>query len=668
MFHRSLWEFLEDPKKHFTARRPKDGSRIRPARLGLETLEDRWVLSGVSAASHLAASLAANVQQSTTTVLTAPTNPTVYGQEIDFTAAVSPSTLGSGSVTGKVSFTVNGKPLATRTLVDGQALFSTSSLGVGSHSVMATYAGSSKFSSSNDTISDQIVDQASTVTFLAGPAGGATGQAMTFTAEVDSQSPGQGKPVGSVTLKDWNTVIATANLKASASAGDNGAVATFHLSKGLSAGPHSLVAVYGGNTSYSGGSSNTLVNRIEAVATTTLLASSANPAATGEQVTYTARVTPAAGETVSTSKPEGYVDFYDDGVKVAVVALDSSAIAQWSTTYAVAASHSIRTVYEGDSNFSSNASDVMTEVCVDARTQVALSALVKPELPQVIGQPITFSAAVTAAAATKPTGIVTFYDGTAPLGTGTLNAQGVATFTASALSEGSHSITATYNGDAIFSGSTSAVLTQNITLPEPGYILGNGAIQNGQNTFSVGVQASVSQGVPTYSVYPSGSTLPPLSFTDTNAGFTLTATTITSVSMSPASVNIGSVATITGTGTLTIQGGDAGTSYNFVAYVLNWNAGTSTSSSGVTGNGFWISVAGPNHFQYSSGGLLTSGSVTIAPETSSSSLTASPRAESAAVTPTTVADGSARTRQELFAAWAEDDFGIANSPMHHDLL
>ena len=57
-----------------------------------------------------------------------------------------------------------------------------------------------------------------------------------------------------------------------------------------------------------------------------------------------------------------------------------------------------------------------------------------------------------AAVAGTPSGTVTFYDGTTPLATVPVDGSGTATFTTSALSAGSHSITATYSGDADFHG------------------------------------------------------------------------------------------------------------------------------------------------------------------------------------------------------------------------
>lgn len=63
--------------------------------------------------------------------------------------------------------------------------------------------------------------------------------------------------------------------------------------------------------------------------------------------------------------------------------------------------------------------------------------------PSTYGQPVTFTATVTAVApgGGTPTGTVTFYDGTTVLGTATLNSSGQATFTTSSLFIGTHPIT-----------------------------------------------------------------------------------------------------------------------------------------------------------------------------------------------------------------------------------
>ena len=79
----------------------------------------------------------------------------------------------------------------------------------------------------------------------------------------------------------------------------------------------------------------------------------------------------------------------------------------------------------------------------------------------VYGQPVSFMATVGADAGT-PSGTVTFSDGTTRLATVPLDGSGTATFTTSALSLGSHSITATYSGDADFLGVQSAPYSETV--------------------------------------------------------------------------------------------------------------------------------------------------------------------------------------------------------------
>jgi Bacterial Ig-like domain (group 3) len=90
------------------------------------------------------------------------------------------------------------------------------------------------------------------------------------------------------------------------------------------------------------------------------------------------------------------------------------------------------------------------------------SALASSANPAPQGQPVTFTVTVAAPSGT-PTGVVAFYDGSAFLGTGTLDANGVATFTVSTLTAGDHSITAFYYGDVTDGTSTSDVLTETIS-------------------------------------------------------------------------------------------------------------------------------------------------------------------------------------------------------------
>ena len=91
------------------------------------------------------------------------------------------------------------------------------------------------------------------------------------------------------------------------------------------------------------------------------------------------------------------------------------------------------------------------------------TALASSANPSISGQSVTFTATISTAGTTSPTGTVQFFDGSTLLGTGALRtASGVttATFTTSTLAVGTHAIMAVYGGDSNDMGSTSAVLSQ----------------------------------------------------------------------------------------------------------------------------------------------------------------------------------------------------------------
>jgi hypothetical protein len=75
-----------------------------------------------------------------------------------------------------------------------------------------------------------------------------------------------------------------------------------------------------------------------------------------------------------------------------------------------------------------------------------------------LGKSLTFTATLTGNSI-RPTGTVTFFDGTSVTGTGTLNVTGVATYTTSTLTVGPHSITAIYGGDINYVTAVSGSVT-----------------------------------------------------------------------------------------------------------------------------------------------------------------------------------------------------------------
>jgi hypothetical protein len=123
------------------------------------------------------------------------------------------------------------------------------------------------------------------------------------------------------------------------------------------------------------------------------------------------------------------------------------------------------------------------------------------------GQAITFSAAVAPKSGSGiPTGTVAFSDGSTQIGSVSLNAAASAAFDTSTLSVGSHSIAATYSGDANFAASTSAPVS--VTISAPAKIATTASIlasatqlTAGQNvTFTASVAPQSGTGVPTGSI------------------------------------------------------------------------------------------------------------------------------------------------------------------------
>jgi hypothetical protein len=106
---------------------------------------------------------------------------------------------------------------------------------------------------------------------------------------------------------------------------------------------------------------------------------------------------------------------------------------------------------------------IATLASMEAATTTSLSSSLNPSF--VVGTPVTFTAAVApVSGGATPTGTITFNDGTTPIGSGVLDAGGVATLVTSALTPGAHGIRAAYSGDATYVSSTSEVVYQVISV------------------------------------------------------------------------------------------------------------------------------------------------------------------------------------------------------------
>jgi hypothetical protein len=96
---------------------------------------------------------------------------------------------------------------------------------------------------------------------------------------------------------------------------------------------------------------------------------------------------------------------------------------------------------------------------VQESTSISLASSANPIFS---GNSTTLTATVAPGASGTPTGTVTFKDGSAVLGSATLNSSGVATYTLSTLAAGSHSLAAAYSGDAINLASSSSTVAETV--------------------------------------------------------------------------------------------------------------------------------------------------------------------------------------------------------------
>ncbi|MDB5330308.1 MAG: hypothetical protein JWP03_1459 [Phycisphaerales bacterium] len=283
--------------------------------------------------------------------------------------------------------------------------------------------------------------------------GSGFGQPVTFTATVAPVATGSGTPTGTVQFKiDGSNFGSPVTLV-------NGSAASASISS-MTVASHTITAVYSSDATYAASTSPTLTQVVSQASTTTAISSSDTSAVWGQSVTLTATVAPVAP---STGVPTGTVNFMDGTTQLGASTLNASGQATFNTSSLTVASHSITAVYVGSTGYNTSTSSSLGEtVSRDAATAGVTSSA----NPSVFGQSVTLTATLAAAApgSGTPTGTVTFMDGTATLGTGTLSAAGQATFVTSALGVSSHSITAVYAGDAHFAGVTSSALSQVVNL------------------------------------------------------------------------------------------------------------------------------------------------------------------------------------------------------------
>lgn len=458
------------------------------------------------------------------TITSTPASSAAFGQTVTLSATVTPK-LGLGQPSGTVTF-YNGAatPLnqigAPATLANGIATITTNTLPIatGGLTITAVYSPDVTFYNSSTGATLFTVNKAATqVAVTAAPPAPVYGQPLTLTATVTAAVAGVATPTaGTVTFSyDGTNVLGT-------SQSINGAgVVTFVINNAtIPAGAHTISAVYNGdNVTYAASPAGTLINFQVGQAPTkaVLTASPSGNPVFGAPVTLSATIT-AAPPSIAAAPTQGTVSFFDGTTQLGTaVNLNGTNVA----TFVVPAgaltvgAHNLNAVYNGDNlNYAVSPAGTLTNYTVQGvGTKTTVSAT--PASP-FFGQPITFTASVTAAApsnAAPPTaGTVTFtYDGANALGSQSVNASGVAVLVVNTptIPVGSHTIGAVYGGDnATYSASPIGTLNSYV-VQKTGTNTALTATPVNSSVFgqTVTLQATVTAAAPSTAAPPSGGTV-----------------------------------------------------------------------------------------------------------------------------------------------------------------
>jgi uncharacterized repeat protein (TIGR01451 family) len=379
---------------------------------------------------------------STTIALTAAPAATMYGAPVTLSAQVNPSAPATGLPTGTVTFSEGSTVLGAVSLdVGGQASLTTVGIALGTRLLTATYSGDASFGGATSAAVVVTVGQAiPSVELTVAPQQSVHGQPIGIEVRVAGLGP---VPTGTVAL------VADGSLELGSPTLDASGKVAFTVN-GLAVGSHTVTARYDGDANYLPGTSPEVAITVGQGVAALALTTSAQSVALGAPVTFTAAATAVAP---ATGVPSGSVAFKEGTTILGSGALDGSGRATFTTSALAIGAHTITAAYAGDDGFLPAESAGLKQAIGKGRTSTTLAS---SRNPSAVRRPVTFTAHVSVIAPSSgtPAGTVTFKDGEAALGAGTLDASGLATLTTRGLPKGTHAITAEYIGGEVFEGSS----------------------------------------------------------------------------------------------------------------------------------------------------------------------------------------------------------------------
>ena len=412
-------------------------------------------------------------QAATTTVVTAaPAGSEVFGQAVTFSATVSVASPSNATVPdgGLVTFKDGAATLGTGTLTGGVATFTTSNLIDGKQTITAQFGNETNFAASvgalNGTAANNftVAKAGTTTTATASLPVSALGQTVSLSASVAANGP-SAAPINSGFVKFMQGAI---SLNGPTGTPVTSGVATFATS-GLLAGIDSITAIYSGAGNFNGSSASAPLVQDVYQANLNVTSSLAGGSVYGQPVTFTANMTSTP---LTTGTLAGGLITFVNGATVLGTGVVTGSVTSYTASLTTTVTPTVQLAAGADKIYvdydlatlgaSAPKSLFITQNVGAAHAAITLT------IPgsSFFGQPVTFSAAVSAAApsAGVPIGAVVFKDGKTVLGTGVLNASGVATFTTTNLVVGNHSITASLATTPNFAAGSSAAQNQAVSV------------------------------------------------------------------------------------------------------------------------------------------------------------------------------------------------------------
>lgn len=394
-----------------------------------------------------------------------PSGSASSGQPVTLTATLSPYSLQGHSTDGETITFYNGSSvLGTAKLSGGLATLTLTPL-PNTYSVSAEYAGDPYLSGSVSATQSLIVGPAisTTLTLVANPGGTILPyEPVTLTAALSPYtSQGHSTNGEIITFYNGGSTLGTGTLS-------NGTAAL--VLTPTPSNSYNVTAEYAGDIYFYGSHSNTQSLVVSPpIATALTLSVDPSTAMYGPNpVTMTATLSPYASQGVSSNGQTVTFTNMNNGAWLGSATL-SSGVASFSTSYLPVGAYQVRATYAGNVDFGYSASPTVSLTVNQVTTAISL---VSSANPAPASTPVTLIATISPLAGIFPPGMMTFVDGTKQLGSAGVNlSTGVASFTTSTLAAGSHSITASYSGNADQLPSTSSVLTETIegfTFGSPG--------------------------------------------------------------------------------------------------------------------------------------------------------------------------------------------------------